>query len=200
MTADFNLSKTKGNLMRAFSGECQARMRYAFAKEKADAAKLFVIGAVFEFTGAQEKEHAGIFLNHLRDTEGQNISIDGAYPVTETDSVIKLLESAYHNETEEADRVYRAFGDTAHEEGFDSVAASFYKIAEIEKSHAERFLLFSELMKKNRLFISDISCEWMCLNCGHIFSGTEAPEECPVCRHDKGFFIRLTLAPYTGKI
>ena len=58
----------------------------------------------------------------------------------------------------------------------------------------------SELMKKNRLFISDISCEWMCLNCGHIFSGTEAPEECPVCRHDKGFFIRLTLAPYTGKI
>lgn len=71
-------------------------MRYAFAKEKADAAKLFVIGAVFEFTGAQEKEHAGIFLNHLRDTEGQNISIDGAYPVTETDSVIKLLESAYH--------------------------------------------------------------------------------------------------------
>lgn len=200
MTLDFNLSKTKENLMRAFSGECQARMRYTFAAEKANAAKLQIIGAVFDFTANQEKEHAGIFLKHLRESAGQNICIDGSYPVTETDSVIKFLESAYHNETEEADRIYRAFGDTAHEEGFDSVAASFYKIADIEKSHADRFLLFADLMKQNRLFISDISCEWMCLNCGHLFSGTEAPEECPVCHHDKGYFIRLTLAPYTGKI
>ncbi|WP_443635854.1 rubredoxin-like domain-containing protein [Anaerotignum faecicola] len=39
----------------------------------------------------------------------------------------------------------------------------------------------------------------MCLNCGFIFEGKEAPQECPVCQHDRGFFIRLELAPYTAK-
>ena len=38
----------------------------------------------------------------------------------------------------------------------------------------------------------------MCLNCGHIHQGTEAPEHCPVCRHEQGYFIRLELAPWGG--
>lgn len=198
MSVEFKVSQTKENLMRAFAGECQARMRYDFASEQSKAAKLQVISAVFCFTASQEKEHAQIFLNHLRDFADENIKIDADYPVTIEDSVIKLLRAAHKNETEEYKNIYRSFGDTAREEGFSEIAASFYRIGDIEKTHAERFLLFSEYMEKNRLFISDIKCDWMCLNCGHILSGTEAPEICPVCSHDKGFFIRLELAPYTG--
>lgn len=57
--------------------------------------------------------------------------------------------------------------------------------------------MFADLLTNGKLFVSDAACKWMCLNCGHIFEGTNAPEICPVCRHDKGYFIRLELAPFT---
>ena len=38
----------------------------------------------------------------------------------------------------------------------------------------------------------------MCLNCGHIYEGESAPEKCPVCQHDKGYFIILELSPFEG--
>ena len=38
----------------------------------------------------------------------------------------------------------------------------------------------------------------MCMNCGYIYEGTEAPKSCPVCDHDQGYFIRLSMAPYGG--
>ena len=40
----------------------------------------------------------------------------------------------------------------------------------------------------------------MCLNCGYLFEGTEAPKLCPVCQHDQGFFIRLEMAPYGAAV
>ena len=33
-------------------------------------------------------------------------------------------------------------------------------------------------------------------NGGKPAAGKEAPKECPVCKHDQGYFIRLTLAPF----
>lgn len=29
---------------------------------------------------------------------------------------------------------------------------------------------------------------WLCLNCGHIHFGKEAPKVCPVCNHPQSFF------------
>ena len=42
--------------------------------------------------------------------------------------------------------------------------------------------------------------KWMCLNCGHIHSGKQVPEICPLCRHARGYFIPLSLAPYIGAL
>nr|WP_330392420.1 hypothetical protein [Anaerocolumna aminovalerica] len=39
----------------------------------------------------------------------------------------------------------------------------------------------------------------MCLNCGHVHYGKTVPEKCPVCDHNRGYFIRLELAPYQNK-
>lgn len=199
MSNEFNNSKTKENLMLAFAGESQARNRYTFAASQAKAANLHVISAIFDFTACQEKEHAEVFYNHLHNLAGENIEITGTYPIDIADSVIKLLRMAEHNEYEEHDSVYKSFGDVAKEEGFPVVAASFYQIAEIEKAHGDRFGYYADLMEKNQLFISDIECHWMCLNCGNIISGKKAPDMCPVCKHDQGFYIRLELSPYTSK-
>lgn len=199
MAVNFKTSETKLNLMRAFAGESQARNRYTFAAQQAKEQKLHVVEAVFTFTADQEKEHAQVFYNHLKEMAGETIQIDGGFPVDISQSVLELLRFAQHNEYEEHDPVYQTFGDKAMEEGFPKIAASFHQIAKIEKVHGDRFGRLADLIEQNKLFISDVECAWMCLNCGHIFTGKEAPQKCPVCEHDRGFFIRLELAPYTDK-
>ena len=196
MAVDFKNSETKDNLMRAFAGESQARNRYTFAAEQAKEQKLQVIEAVFTYTANQEKEHAEVFYNHLKELAGETIHVDGGYPVDISGSVLELLEKAQHNEYEEHDPVYKSFGQKAMEEGFPNVAHSFFAIAEIEKVHGDRFGRFAKWMRENRLFISDVKTGWICLNCGHIFEGEQVPEKCPVCQHDRGYFVRLEFSPY----
>ena len=196
MAVDFSKSITKDNLMRAFAGESQARNRYTFAASQAEKDGLHVISAIFAFTASQEKEHAEIFYRHLKEMAGETIFIDGGYPVDISDNVADLLSMAQHNEYEEHDDVYKAFGEKAREEGFDRIAASFLHIAEIEKIHGDRFGEFARMLKEDRLFVSNVEEEWMCLNCGFVFKGTKAPVVCPVCQHDQGYFIRFELAPF----
>ena len=195
---DFKMSETKENLMRAFAGESQARNRYTFAAEQAKEQKLHVIEAVFRFTADQEQEHAEVFYDHLKELAGKHVQIDGSYPVDIYDSVLEVLKAAKNNEFEEYETVYQAFGDKAMEEGFPKVASSFHQIAKIEQVHGERFAELAELLEQNKLFISDVECKWMCLNCGHVVEGKEAPQNCPVCQHDRGYFIRFAFAPFTA--
>ena len=67
MAVDFKNSETKDNLMRAFAGESQARNRYTFAAGVAKEQKQQAIGQIFLYTADQEKEHAEIFYNHLKE-------------------------------------------------------------------------------------------------------------------------------------
>lgn len=196
MAVDFKNSETKDNLMRAFAGESQARNRYTFAAGQARKEKQQVIEQVFLYTARQEQEHAQIFYNHLKEMAGETIHIDGGYPVDISDNLYDLLRKAQHNEYEEHDDVYKNFGEKAKEEGFEKIAASFRMIAEIEKFHGDRFGKFADYLEQNRLYISDVKTGWICLNCGYIYEGEKAPEKCPVCDHDQGYFIRLELSPF----
>lgn len=193
---DFKESITKDNLMRAFAGESQARNRYTMAAETAKKNGLYVIEGVFTFTADQERAHAQVFYNHLKELSGQTIHVDGGYPVDISDSVEELLRMATHNEYEEHDVVYKDFAEKAKEEGFAKVAASFQMIADIEKVHGERFESFAQLLKEDKLFVSDCAVQWMCMNCGYIYEGKNAPAKCPVCEYERGYFMRLELTPY----
>ncbi|HIW81526.1 MAG TPA: rubrerythrin family protein [Candidatus Acetatifactor stercoripullorum] len=196
MAVEFRESETKDNLMRAFAGESQARNRYTFAASQAKKNGLHVVSAIFAFTASQEKEHAEIFYNHLKEMAGETIFVDGGYPVDITEDVEKLLRMAQHNEYEEHEPIYKTFGEKALEEGFKNVAASFLQIAEIEKVHGDRFGKYAKLLEEGKLFVSDVEVEWMCLNCGYVYKGLEAPKVCPVCKHDRGYFIRFEFAPF----
>ena len=129
---------------------------------------------------------------------GENVAIEGEYPIDLAHDVSKLLRMAQHNEYEEHDDVYKNFAKKAEEEGFSEVANSFRMIAEIEKTHGDRFGKFADWLEQGKLFVSDVKTAWMCMECGNIYYGTQVPEVCPVCHNDKGYFIRLELAPYTA--
>lgn len=194
---DFNSSRTKDNLMRAFAGESQARNRYTFGASLAKKQGLEIIQAIFTFTAGQEKEHAKIFYNHMSELAGQSVRVDGAYPIDLGGDMLSLLRSAEHNEFEEYDGAYKSFAQIASDEGFSEIAGSFNMIADIERTHYERFKLFADLLEKNKLFVSDAATGWMCLECGYVANASQAPKVCPVCKHGQGYFIMLELAPYT---
>lgn len=196
MAVDFKESKTRENLMRAFAGESQARNRYTIAAETAREQGMFAVSQILLFTADQERAHARRFYDLLKNLSGTTIQIDGGYPVDHFDNVTQLLRASQHNELEEFDNVYPAFGEVAKEEGFIEAAAAFFQIAKIEEIHGKRFGKLAELLEKNLYYESENEQEWMCLNCGHIHHGKLVPEVCPVCRHERGYFIPASLAPY----
>ena len=113
-----------------------------------------------------------------------------------TEDPVTLLRRARHGEYQEHQEVYPAFAETARREGFDQIAASFQLIAAIEKTHGDRFGTLADLLEQDKLFSGGEGQGWLCLNCGHIHQGPAAPAACPVCGHDRGFFLRLEAAPF----
>lgn len=182
-------SKTKENLLKSFAGESQARNRYNIASAQAKKDGLYVIQSVFDYTANQEKEHAEVFYNQLKEFSGENIHIDGTYPIDNYNSTLQLLKSANHNELEEYDVVYKSFADVANEEGFTVISKIFSNIAAIEKTHADRFNSYVKDLEEGTLFKKDQEVQWFCTNCGFIYEGKEAPKNCPVCDHPQGYFM-----------
>lgn len=84
--------------------------------------------------------------------------------------------------------MYPTFAREAEEEGFHELAAKFRMIAEIERTHEERFLALLKNIKEDKVFAKDEQKVWECRNCGHQMVGDKAPEVCPVCNHPQSYF------------
>ncbi len=194
---DFSGSETCKAVMRAFAGECQAHTRYLLAAKEAIAQQLHVLRQVFEFTAKQELTHAQLFARHLQKNGITVLDAAEQYPVDPAGNLQAVLSAANQHELHEADALYPAFAAKAAEEGFADIAALFRGLAEIERSHAERFAQFAELMQNDALFRDGEQTVWMCLNCGHLHTGTEPPQSCPVCGGVQGYAVRRILAPFT---
>lgn len=182
-------SRTAENLMRAFAGESQARNRYTFYASIAKKEGYVQISNVFTKTADNEKEHAEIFFKHLsKDLNKQNVNItEAGYPV-DLGNTLENLKAAAHGENEEHTSIYPAFEQVAREEGFFEIATSFKLISEIEGHHEQRFNTLANNIMNNTVFRKNTEVTWICSNCGHVHSGMEAPQICPVCQHDKGYF------------
>ena len=172
--ADFKDSKTYKNLQAAFAGEAQAYTKYMYYASKARKDGYEQIGAIFEETAGNEKEHAKIWFKMLH---------DGEVPDT-TDN----LEDAIAGENYETNEMYKTFAIVAREEGFEEIAQKFEGVGGIEKEHETRYKKLLKNIDDDVVFKSDKVTVWKCRNCGYIFTGDKAPEVCPVCSHPKSFF------------
>lgn len=194
----FSTSETCQNLMRAFAGEAQARNRYTFAAKAAQKQQLPVLQQLFEFTAKEELTHGELFFDCLRQHGVCRVDMQGSYPVTPAGEDLQmLLDTARENELAEYDPVYPEFARIAAAEGFEREAFLFRSIAAIERSHALRFEQFGRLMQAQKLFREEERTAWLCLRCGHVHEGSEAPRQCPVCGAVQGWFVRRELAPFT---
>ena len=103
------------------------------------------------------------------------------------DTAANLL-SAAEGENYEWTDMYATFAKEAEEEGFTDLAAKFRMVADIEKSHEERYRKLLSNVEMQEVFKKSEMKIWECRNCGHLVMGKEAPEVCPVCAHPQSYF------------
>jgi len=178
-------SKTEKNLLISFAGESQARNRYTFFASIAKKEGFEQISAIFTETADQEKEHAKKFFKYL---EGGAVEITASYPAGVIGTTAQNLEAAAAGEHGEWSHDYPLFAKIAAEEGFDEIANTFEKVAIVEEQHEKRYLTFLGRVKAGKVFERDEVVEWQCRNCGFVFTGKKAPEECPACLHPQAYF------------
>lgn len=187
-------TKTLENLMKAFAGESQARMRYHYFASVAGKEGYKQIQNIFMETAENEKEHAKVFMKlALAHLDGENpapVDINATYPFSYGDTIANL-KSAATGEQEEAELDYPAFAKTAREEGFEDIASRFQLIAKVEKHHELRYRKLLENIENGTVFKKDGKVYWKCLNCGYIHEGDEAPLTCPACIHPRAYFQLL---------
>ena len=84
--------------------------------------------------------------------------------------------------------MYPRMAREAEEEGFTELAKMFTMVAEIERTHEERYRALLKNLEENEVFKKAEETTWECRNCGHMTTGKEAPMVCPVCKHPQSFF------------
>lgn len=176
---------TEQNLLKAFAGESQARMRYDYFASQAKKDGLEQIGALFTETSLNEKEHAKRFFKFL---EGRPVEITATYPAGIIGTTLENLKAAAEGENEEWTELYPEFGRIAEEEGFKEVAVAFRMIAKVEKAHEARYLKLLKNLNDGHVFERNERLVWKCRNCGFLHEGEKAPQKCPACLHPQSYF------------
>ncbi len=169
---DLKGSKTYENLLIAYAGESQARNKYTFFASKAKEEGYRQIAKIFEETAANEKEHAEMWYKHF------------AGVGTTEENLLTAAEGEHYEWSE----MYADMAKVAREEGFTEIAQQMEGVAAIEKNHEERYMKFREDIIAGRVFERNEEHTWICTNCGHEHQGTSAPNICPVCKHERGYF------------
>ncbi len=76
----------------------------------------------------------------------------------------------------------------ADAEGFKEIASMFREIAQVEVKHEARYRALLKDLQEGKVFKKDNKVRWHCRNCGYVHEGTEAPKNCPCCKHPQAFF------------
>ncbi len=169
-------SKTEQNLKIAFGGESEARNKYTYFASVARKEGYEQIANIFEETANNEKEHAKLWFKEL-----------GLLGTTS----MNLLSAAMGEHYEWTD-MYKTFAEVAESEGFGRIAEKFRGVALIEKHHEERYRALLKNVEEGAVYKKTSTKMWICLNCGHIHYGEEAPKLCPVCVHPQAYFAIYT--------
>lgn len=165
-------TNTEKNLMEGFAGESQARNKYTYFAEVAAREGYEQLAAIFLQTARNEQEHARLWFNELGGIG---------------DTAANLLHAA-EGENYEWTNMYERFAKDAEEEGFKELAASFRRVAAIEKSHEERYRKLLNNVEMQQVFQKGEQVMWECRICGHLVVSKKAPGICPVCKYSQSYF------------
>jgi rubrerythrin len=186
MSKSIKGSRTEKNLLAAFAGESQARNRYTYFSSAAKKEGFEQISGIFSETAENEKEHAKVFFKYL---EGGDVEITASHPAGMIKGTKANLEAAAAGENLEWTTLYADFAGIAKKEGFPEIATSFEQIAKVEKFHETRYRKLINNIENKEVFKKKTPLKWHCINnCGYVIEGSEAPKECPACKHPQAYY------------
>ena len=166
------MSKTEENLMAAFAGESQARNKYDYFAKVARKEGYHYIAKIFEETALNEQQHAKDEFKLLKGIGDTKTNLKSA------------IEGEHYENTE----MYPTFAREAEEEGNHEAANLFRQIAKVEKHHEERYKKLLEMVENGTVYQREKPIKWICAKCGYVHEGTEAPSECPSCKHPREYY------------
>jgi rubrerythrin len=181
-------TQTEKNLLTAFAGESQARNRYTYFASEARNSGFIQIADIFEETATQEKEHAKRFFKFL---EGGETQVMAAFPAGIIGTTAENLKASADGELFEWGKLYPTFAKTARDEGFEAVAKVFEAISVAEKQHEKRYRGLLSNVEAGTVFKKGKKVVWRCRNCGFVYEGAEAPQQCMACAHPQAHFELL---------
>lgn len=186
---DFDKSRTKQNLARAFAGECQDGARYQFLASQAEEEGYEYMKTIFKTHAKNEMAHAKKFYTLLTDncsTKQKNIEICGGYPFT-TGTLLECIKDAIGAETSQTENVYPEFAKVAKEEGYEDIAKSFLFAGSVENCHKLMLEQIYTKLKGKKLYKSPTAIKWKCSNCGFEHTAKSAWGVCPSCDMPQGY-------------
>lgn len=185
-----DMVKTQENLLKAFTGESQARNKYDTFAKMARKEGYEWIARVFEETRDNEKIHAEELFELI--TEKVKVSTEIWIEPFSTNT-LENLKMAAEGEKYEWTTMYPNFEEIAKEENQVEPTRLFGKLKEVEEKHEERYIIIAKQLDEGTLYDQNKELEWKCVNCGYIHLGKRPPEKCPLCKKPKTWYMPLGL-------
>lgn len=180
--------ETPRNLLKGYIGESIAISRYLIYSDIAEKEKLIYVSKYFKEVAENEKKHAEIYANFIKEMGVEPTEVEISAPIT-FGTTAENLRSAVEGEKKEAEEIYPKMAEVAEKEGFKEVAEKVRTLAEVEKHHHRKFAKLLELLETGKMFKRDEEVEWMCLVCGYVHKGREPPKVCPNCGAEYYYFV-----------
>jgi len=144
--------------------------------ERAREQGYFTVAAKLDAIVRQEREHCRVLYRLLENGE-------------EVDTLANLIYCA--GELHRSGRRLREeFKSVAESEGFGYIAGIFDEISKVDGRTEEELKAVMSDLKVGKLYAGDRIAKWQCIKCGYFCDSSHAPEICPLCASQKGFFVK----------
>lgn len=186
---DFESSRTRLNLAKAFAGECQDGAKYQFLAKLALEEGYYYMQMILKTHAKNEMAHAKKFFDLIGQYSNEklkNIDICGGYSFTRG-SLIESLEDTIGVEDSQSSVVYPDFASIAEEEGYPEIAKAFRFAGTVENCHKLMLQQILEKLKSGKLYKNPKAIKWKCSNCGFEHTAKECWDNCPSCDMAQGY-------------
>ena len=160
---DFENSRTRLNLARAFAGECQDGAKYQFLAKMALDEGYYYLQMLLKTHAKNEMAHAKKFYDLMgeygnNDTLG-NVDLSGGYAY-KRGNLIESIKATIDVENSQSNVVYPEFSRIAEEEGFPDIAKAFAFAGTVENCHKLLLEQVLEKLENGKLYKSPNAVKW----------------------------------------
>lgn len=186
---NFETSRTRLNLAKAFAGECQDGAKYQWLAKTALQEGYYYLQMILKTHAKNEMAHAKKFFDLIGQYSSDdltNIDLSGGYSFSRG-NLIEGIRSTIDVENSQSSVVYPEFAQIAEEEGYPDIAKAFLFAGTVENCHKLMLQQILEKLENGKLYKSPEPIKWKCNNCGFEHTSKACWDTCPSCDMEQGY-------------